>query len=55
MKDKIFCDSNIFLYDSLIVASAINANCKILFSEDMQHTQVIDSLEIINPFKKGTI
>ncbi len=38
-------------YDSLIIASALNAKCKILFSEDMQHEQVIESrLQIINPF-----
>ena len=38
-------------YDSLIIAAAIECNCKILYSEDMQHNQVIEnSLTIINPF-----
>jgi len=38
-------------YDSLIVASALECGCSILFSEDMQHGQIIDSsLRIINPF-----
>lgn len=38
-------------YDSLIVSSALQANCKILFSEDMQHNLLVEkSLSIINPF-----
>ena len=38
-------------YDSLIIAAAIAANCTILYSEDMQHGQVIEkTLTIINPF-----
>ncbi|MFA6923296.1 MAG: PIN domain-containing protein [Bacteroidales bacterium] len=39
-------------YDSLIVAAALECNCKILYSEDLQHKQIIEnSLTIINPFK----
>jgi predicted nucleic acid-binding protein len=37
-------------YDSLIVSSAIQANCDLLYSEDMQHGQKIGSLRIVNPF-----
>ncbi len=38
-------------YDSLIIASAIENGCDILYSEDMQHKQVIDDkLTILNPF-----
>jgi len=38
-------------YDSLIIAAALECNCKILYSEDLQHKQVIEnSLTIINPF-----
>lgn len=38
-------------YDSLIIASALAANCSILYSEDLQHGQVIESqLTIQNPF-----
>jgi predicted nucleic acid-binding protein len=38
-------------YDSLIIASALKAECKILFTEDMQHNQLIEKkLRIINPF-----
>ena len=39
-------------YDSLIIASALIANCKELYSEDMSHNQLIDKkLRIINPFR----
>ena len=38
-------------WDSLIIASALLASCETLYSEDMQHEQVIDgSLIIVNPF-----
>jgi len=38
-------------YDALIVATALESGCSILFSEDMQHHQVInDVLTIVNPF-----
>lgn len=38
-------------YDSLIVAAALECNCKILYSEDLQNNQVIEkSLKVINPF-----
>ena len=41
---------NISYYDSLIVSSAINSMCDILYSEDMQHNQKIKNLTIMNPF-----
>jgi predicted nucleic acid-binding protein len=38
-------------YDSLIVAAALEAGCDILYSEDMQNSQLIDGrLRIVNPF-----
>lgn len=40
-------------WDSLIIASALENNCSILFSEDMQHNQLIENkLKIINPFEE---
>jgi len=40
------------IYDALIVASALEARCAILYSEDMQDGQVIDrDLTIRNPFR----
>lgn len=38
-------------YDSLIVAAAQQAECSILFTEDMQHGQRIGNLKIENPFR----
>jgi predicted nucleic acid-binding protein len=39
-------------YDSLIIASALEAGCATLWSEDMQDGQVIDGrLKIRNPFQ----
>ena len=39
------------LYDSMIVSSALQSGCTILYSEDMQHGQEIDAqLMVINPF-----
>jgi predicted nucleic acid-binding protein len=39
-------------FDSLIIATALNHNCQILYTEDMQHNQIIeDKLKIINPFE----
>ena len=37
-------------YDSLIVAAALEAGCKRLLSEDLQHGQRIRGLKIENPF-----
>jgi predicted nucleic acid-binding protein len=37
-------------YDSLIIAAAIEAQCATLYSEDMQHGQIIESIRILNPF-----
>ena len=38
-------------FDSLIVATALENGCSILYSEDMQHNQTIENrLTVINPF-----
>ncbi len=37
-------------YDSLIVAAALQANCRTLYSEDLQHGLRIGDLTIQNPF-----
>jgi predicted nucleic acid-binding protein len=37
-------------YDSLIVASAIEGQCDVLYSEDLQHGQRLGNLLITNPF-----
>jgi predicted nucleic acid-binding protein len=39
------------IYDSMIAAAAIKSDCHIVFSEDMQHDQLIDQkVRVINPF-----
>lgn len=38
-------------WDSLIIASALESNCSALYTEDLQHGQVIEKkLKILNPF-----
>ncbi len=37
-------------YDSLIVAAAVQAECEVLYSEDLQHGRRFESLRIENPF-----
>lgn len=46
---------NLSWYDSLIIASAIENGCSLLFSEDMQHGMVMEGLTIINPFKTAEV
>jgi predicted nucleic acid-binding protein len=39
------------IWDAMILASALEAGCEVLYSEDMQHQQLIEErLTIINPF-----
>ena len=41
-------------YDAMIVAAALEAGCKRLLSEDMQHGLKIEKLVITNPFLGAT-
>jgi predicted nucleic acid-binding protein len=41
-------------YDALIVASATEASCDTLYTEDMQHNRKIGGLTICNPFILST-
>mgnify|MGYP001580971307 CR=1 FL=1 len=48
VKDKY----NLQFYDSLIIATALENRCTILYSEDMHNGMLIENrLKIINPFK----
>ena len=40
-------------YDALIVASALDAGCATLYSEDMQDRQRIEGLTVVDPFRAG--
>ena len=42
------------IYDSLVIAAALEASCSTLYSEDMHDGQVIDGLTIRNPFRAST-
>jgi predicted nucleic acid-binding protein len=37
-------------YDSLIVASALEAGCRTLYTQDLQHGRQFDSLTVVDPF-----
>lgn len=42
---------NYYYWDSLIIATALLSECSIIYSEDMQHNQLIDKkVRILNPF-----
>jgi predicted nucleic acid-binding protein len=38
------------VYDGLIVAAAVEAKCRVVYSEDMQDGQVLHNVTIRNPF-----
>lgn len=38
------------IYDSLVIAAAIHSGCRLLYSEDMQEGQQVESVTIRNPF-----
>ena len=51
VSSKLRLDYKFSYWDSLIVSSAIESKCSILYSEDMQHNQIINErLKILNPF-----
>ena len=47
-------DHGLSFYDALIVASAQEAGCDTLYTEDMQHGRAIGGLTIRNPFLART-
>jgi predicted nucleic acid-binding protein len=42
--------SGYHIYDSLMLAAALEASCTVFYSEDMRDGQVIENLTIRNPF-----
>lgn len=40
-------------YDSLVIAAALEYGCDLLYSEDLQDGQVIDTVTIRNPFRNS--
>ncbi len=41
---------NFSFWDALIIRTALDSGCVRLFTEDLQHGQRIENLEIVNPF-----
>ena len=46
-------DHRLSFYDALVVATAIEAGCNILYTEHIQHGRKFGSLAIVNPFLQG--
>jgi len=52
---KIATNYGFSFWDSMMVTSALNNQCSILYTEDLQHNQIIEGrLKIINPFKNSS-
>lgn len=43
-------NNQLSFWDALIVQAAIEGHASTLYSEDMQHGQMLDSLRVVNPF-----
>ena len=48
MSAEVFLDTNI-----LIVAAALEAGCRTLYTEDLQHGQRVEGLTIADPFRQA--
>ena len=40
-------------WDGLIIEAALSGGASVLYSEDLQHGQLFDGLQVRNPFKQG--
>ena len=47
--------NNLSFWDSLILSAAHDTGCIVVFSEDMNHRQIIDGAKILNPFPKEAV
>lgn len=43
-------DHHLSFWDAMIIRSASEIGCPILWTEDLSHGQVISGVEIVNPF-----
>jgi predicted nucleic acid-binding protein len=39
------------IWDALVIRAALNAGCRVLYSEDLQDGRRINGLKVVNPFK----
>lgn len=44
-------ESGFSFYDSLIISGAHEAECRILYSEDLQHGRTVSGVRIVDPFR----
>lgn len=53
IRDAVDCSvlNRLSFWDSLIIVTAEKAKCSTLFSEDLNHGQVIRGVKILNPFE----
>jgi len=47
---RIKAETGYAFYDALIVTAAVESGCRVLYSEDLQHDRVVQSVRIMNPF-----
>jgi len=47
---RISDDHSLSFWDGLIITAAKEARCKVLFTEDLNHGQMIWGIKIVNPF-----
>jgi predicted nucleic acid-binding protein len=47
---KISARYRLRIYDSMILAAALEAGCTRLYTEDLRHGQLIEGLRVVNPF-----
>ena len=47
---RLHAQSRLSWYDALIVSAALQAQCDLLYTEDLQHGQRFQSLQVVNPF-----
>lgn len=47
----ICCTNNISFWDSLIISAAATSGCRMIWTEDMNHNQMVKGVFIENPFK----
>jgi predicted nucleic acid-binding protein len=49
---RLQADHRLSWYDSLVIAAAMESECNILYSEDLQHDRRFASTRIENPFRQ---
>lgn len=48
---KVSIHHKLRLWDALMIVAGHRADCKIMYSEDLTHGQIIQGIHILNPFK----